>query len=61
MTNLERLERCIGSLESMRDYSDPYEVDADELDYAANMLKILLRSAQYINGLIPREDSEQDG
>lgn len=38
---MDKLEKCIGSLKNMRDYSDPYEVDADELDYAIDILESL--------------------
>ena len=38
---MDELYKCIGSLEQMRDWSDPYEVDADALDYAVRILKSL--------------------
>ena len=38
---MDRLEKCINALKNMRDYSDPYEVDYDELDYAINILESL--------------------
>ena len=51
---MNRLEKCIGSLKCMRDYSDPYEVDADAIDYAIESLNFL----EFLSNVIQPNEME---